>query len=174
MTYLLYAAVCLTLAVVETTLMADSVVFRDGYDLMVPFVVYLGLYRPVKESVPVIACVGFVMDNLSGAPFGVYLTAYLWIFVAIRWCMRYLHVRTSALVMFVVPAAVLVEMLFSVTVLLMKARAGVPGDLVSRRLGGQLFWAMLTGPLFLMFYEAVHGRVEKWALDRKAERNGFH
>jgi rod shape-determining protein MreD len=173
MTYLFYAAVCLALAVFETTLMADLVILQDMYDLLIPFVVYLGLYRPVKESLPVIVCLGFVMDNLSGAPFGLYLTAYIWVFAGIKWGMRYLRVRTSALVMFVVPLAVFVELVLSMTVLMMGASGGVAAPLVSRRLGGQLFWALLTGPLFLMFYEVVHDRLEKWTAERKAERNGF-
>lgn len=174
MTYLFYIAVCLTLVVLETTLMADLVVFRGIYDLLVTFVVYLGLYRPARESLPVIACLGFVMDNLSGAPFGLYLTVYLWVFAGIKWLMRYLQVRTSALVMVVVPIAVFIELSFSVAVILMQAPGEIPASAVSRLLGGQLFWALLTGPLFLMFYETVHSRLEKWTAERKAERNGFY
>jgi hypothetical protein len=174
MTYLFYAVVCLSLVVFETTLMADFVLFEGVYDLLVTFVAYLGLYRSGKESLPVIVCLGFVMDNLSGAPFGLYLTAYLWIFASIKWGIRYLQIRTSALVMFVVPIAVVIELILSMVVILMQVPGAVSVPQFSQRLGGQLFWALLTGPFFLMFYEVFHSRIEKWAVDRKAERNGFY
>ena len=174
MSYLFYALVCLSLVVLETTIIADIAIFDDVYDLLVTFVAYLGLYRSTKESIPVIVCLGFVMDNLSGAPFGLYLTAYLWIFAGIRWGMRYLQVRTSALVMFVVPIAVFIEQTLFAAVLFMQTPSGISAPLFSKRLGGQLFWALLTGPLFLMFYEVFHSRIEKWAADRKAERNGLY
>ncbi len=174
MTYLFYAAVCLSLVVLETTILADTVIFGGVYDLLVPFVAYLGLYRSSKESLPVIGCVGFVMDSLSGAPFGLYLTVYFWIFAGIKWGMRYLQIRTSALVMFVVPMAVFMELILFMSVLLMQAPAGVSVALLSKRHWGQLLLALLTGPFFLMFYEVCHIRIEKWAADLKAERNGIY
>jgi hypothetical protein len=166
------AVVCLVLVVFQTTVMAELPIVAGFFDLMVTFVVYLGLYRPARESVPVIVCVGFVMDSISAAPFGMYLTAYLWIFAGIKWIMRYLHVRTSALVLFVVPVAVAIETLLSVTALELQVPGGLAALSVPNRAGQHLLWALLTGPFFLMAYEAVHGRLEKWAADRKIERNG--
>jgi rod shape-determining protein MreD len=172
-TALFAAVVCLVLVVFQTTVMADLALFEGFYDLLVTFVVYLALYRRTKESLPIVVTIGFVMDSLSAAPFGLYLTGYLWIFAGIRWIMRYFHLRTSAMVMFVIPLAVAIETLFTLTALNLQVQGGIGFRAVSTRLGGQLFWALLTGPLLLMFYESVHTRIEKWAADWKVERNGF-
>lgn len=173
MTALFAAAVCLVLVVFQTTVMADLAIFEGFYDLPVTFVVYLALYRRIKESLPIVVTIGFVMDSLSAAPFGLYLSGYLWIFAGIRWIMRYFHLRTSAMVMFIVPLAVVIETFFSLTALSLQVQGRIGLPAVSTRVGVQLFWALLTGPLFLMVYESIHGRIEKWAADWKAERNGF-
>ncbi len=173
MTVLLSIVIALALVVFQTTVMADLPVLEGFYDLLVPFVVYLGLFRPAKEGIPIVVCTAFVMDGLSAAPFGLYLTGYLWIFAGIRWIIRYLQVRTSALVLFVVPVAVAVETLFSLTTLGMQLQAGIGFHAVTEKVGMHLLWALFTGPFFLLFYDAVHDRLEKWAVDRKAERNGF-
>jgi cell shape-determining protein MreD len=173
MTAAFSAAVCLFLVVFETTVMADLPILEGFFDLLVTFVVYLGLYRPVKESIPVIVCLGFVMDSLSAAPFGLYLTGYVWIFVGIKWLMRYLQVRTSALVLFVVPLAVAIQTILSLAAIGLQPHGSIETQPVMNQVGGHLLWALLTGPLFLMFYEAFHDRLEKWAAARKVERNGF-
>ena len=71
------------------------------------------------------------------------------------------------------PIAVFIEQTLFAAVLYMQTPSGITAPLFSKRLGGQLFWALLTGPFFLMFYEVFHSRIEKWTADRKAERNGF-
>jgi hypothetical protein len=167
MIYLFYTAVCMVLIVVQTTVLANAFF----YDLLIPFVVYLGLFRSARESLPVIIVLGFAMDNLSGAPFGLYLTVYLWSWVGIKWLMRYLHIRTSALVFSVVPLAVCLEALISITVLAMQTSPITDG--MGGRIAWQLFWALITGPPFLVFYETARGRIEKWAAERKAERDGL-
>ena len=173
MTAAFSAVVCLTLVVFETTVMPDLPVLEGFFDLVVTFVVYLGLYRPAKESIPVIVCLGFVMDSLSAAPFGLYLTGYIWIFAGIKWLMRYLQFRTSGLVLFVVPLAVAIQTVLSMTALGLQNQGTLETQMLMNRIGGHLLWALLTGPLFLMFYEVVHDRLERWAADRKVERNGF-
>jgi hypothetical protein len=171
-TLIFAAVVCLGLVVFQTTVMAELPIVKGFFDLLVTFVVFLGLYRPAKESVPVILCVGFVMDSISAAPFGLYLTAYLWIFAGIKWLIRYLHVRTSALVLFVVPVAVAIETLLALTALELQVPGGLAAHAVPNLAGQHLLWALLLGPFFLMFYETVYGKLEKWVADWKAERNG--
>ena len=34
------------------------------YDLLIPFVIYLGIARPARESLPFIIFLGFIMDNI--------------------------------------------------------------------------------------------------------------
>ena len=49
------------------------------------------------------------MDNLSGSPFGLFITVYFWIFVIVSWGTKFLHVGNRILILIVVAAGVLIE-----------------------------------------------------------------
>ncbi|MDP3284795.1 MAG: hypothetical protein Q8M56_10250, partial [Desulfobacterales bacterium] len=63
------------------------------YDLFILVVIYLGLYRNLRESLSVILFLGIIMDNLYNGPFGLHMTVYLWLYATIRWSSVYFHVR---------------------------------------------------------------------------------
>jgi hypothetical protein len=67
---------------------------------------------------------------------------------------------------------VAIETVLSVTALELQVPGGLTAHSVPNLAGQHLLWALLIGPFFLMFYEIAHGKLEKWAEDRKAERNG--
>ena len=75
MSYFFNISVCLFLVILQTTVMPYLPLLDSFYDLLIPFIVFIGLSRPVRESLPFVFCLGFIMDNLSGSPFGLYLTA---------------------------------------------------------------------------------------------------
>ncbi len=85
MIYFIYIAVCLGMIILQTSVMPYVPLFHRFYDLVALFIIYLGLYRPVRESVLLIVFVSVVMDTLSGGPFGLYLTTYGWIYVGVVW-----------------------------------------------------------------------------------------
>ena len=87
MIYAFHLIVCLLLVLFQTTLLAVGGPIHF-YDLLVPFVIYLGAYRPPKEAVPVLILAGLAMDGISGGVFGVYLTVYLWLYVGVRWAIQ--------------------------------------------------------------------------------------
>ncbi len=68
---------CLFLIIVQTTLLPDIPLFRGMYDLLIPFVILISICLPVGESLPFVLILGLIMDNLSGTPFGLYVTFYL-------------------------------------------------------------------------------------------------
>jgi cell shape-determining protein MreD len=72
----------------------------------------LSICLPARESLPFILALGFMMDNISGSPFGLYLTVYFWLFVGVCWIARYLRMRNKIFLSFVVVAAVLIENVF--------------------------------------------------------------
>jgi len=75
MSYFFNIATCLVLVILQTTVMPSLSLPGRFYDLMIPFVVYLGLSRPVREGLLFVCLIGFIMDNLSGSPFGLYLAS---------------------------------------------------------------------------------------------------
>jgi cell shape-determining protein MreD len=172
MTYLFYTAVCVVLIVIQTVFMQYMPLFDRFFDLLVPFVVYLGLFRSPRESLPVIICLGFVLDNISAAPFGLYLTGYIWIYAGVKWMIRFLHVRTSLLIFFVVALAVLLEDLLLLLSMSMSGQLP-PAESASRKIFMQVFWALVTGPIFLIGFEFLHSRVEGWVREHRPEKNGM-
>jgi rod shape-determining protein MreD len=145
--------------------------FDRFYDLLIPFVVYVGLFRTVHESMAVIILFGFVMDSLTGGPFGLYITSYFWTFISARWIIKLFHARHTLILLSVVAAAVLMQNLIFIGSLAIITQDSRFPESAFKIVSTQILWAMLTGPLFLICYGVVHQRWDKW-LDRiRAERD---
>jgi cell shape-determining protein MreD len=109
MTYCFHIFICLCLIVVQTTVMSYIPLFERFYDLLSPFVIYLSIFRSNRESLVIIFIFGFFMDIISGGPFGLYITAYVWLFIVVRWAITFLHIGDSLILPFVVALGVLME-----------------------------------------------------------------
>lgn len=175
MTFLLYTPISLLLIIIQTTIIHGHQLLFGFHDLPLLLVVYMGLFRPVSESISFVLMLGFVMDGLSEGPFGLYVTVYFWIFVSISWLMTFLHVRSKLLLPFVFALAMLIEngILLGGMILL------VPGARVPQPILCDLFlpviWIMLTGPLFGLSIDAIHRKLLVWHSERLAKRrNGYH
>lgn len=162
MTFCFHFCICLCLVIFQTTVMPYFPLFDRFYDLLAPFVIYLSLFHSVRDSIPVILFFGFVMDSLSGGPFGLYLTTYVWLFVGVRWIITFLHVGDSFLLPFVVAAGVLMQnCIFIGTVAMLESGSRFSSATINT-VGVQVFWAIFTGPIFLMFFNYFHGRWNRW------------
>ena len=64
MTYGFYFCVCFGFILLQTTIFPLLPPFGRFFDLIIPFVVYLGLKRPGKENLPIIIILGVIADNL--------------------------------------------------------------------------------------------------------------
>jgi len=173
MTYLFYAVISLAILVWQTAVQPHVPLFRWMYDLLISVTIYLGLHRPAREGLPVVFCLGFAMDNFSAAPFGLYITSYLWIFAGIKWLMTFLDVRGSLLLYFVTAAGALIQNFLSLATA-MAGGAGLPlPEDLTRGLFIQFCWALVIGPIFLSALRYIHEHFEKWWLDRMADKNGY-
>jgi hypothetical protein len=70
MIYLFYFSVCLGFLLLQTAILPALPLLSRCYDIIIPWVVFLGIAHPARESLPVVFFLGFSMDSLSGAPFG--------------------------------------------------------------------------------------------------------
>ena len=173
MTYCFYIAACLCLLIFQTTIVPYLPFLDSFYDLLLPFILYLGLFRSVAEGLPVVLFLGFIMDSLSGGPFGLNLTAYLWLFIGMMWVIKFLHVGNSLLLLFVVAIGVLIEnFIFIGTIAVLEPGTRLP-SVASSTVSAQVLWAICTGPFFLMFFNYMHKRWNKWLNERFEERNGY-
>jgi cell shape-determining protein MreD len=138
------------LIIIQTTVLSYFDATMGIYDLLIPFVIFLSICLPVRECLPFILVLGFIVDNLSGGPFGLYLTFYCWLFMGIRWTIRYLRAGNKLFLSLVVIIAVLIQ---NILVIGTFAFFGPVGQLPAETLKNitlQILWALFTGPLFLL------------------------
>jgi cell shape-determining protein MreD len=143
--------VCLFLTLLQTTL------FVGGgpaclYDLLAPFVVYLGVHHRPQEAVPVILVAGLIMDGISGGVFGVYLSAYLWMYVGVRWVTQYLHVGNVILLPLLVTFGIAFESLVAAFCAIVLASAAWPVESMFAVVSRQVLWGAATGPFLVLFF----------------------
>ncbi len=174
MTYFFYVSLCLVLIVVQTAVMPWILPYgRCTYDLTVPFVLYLGIFCPIRESLAVIFFAGFVTDNFSAAPFGLYSITYLWLFAGTKWIVTFLHVGNRILLPVLAGAGVLAENLlfFGTFAVIMRTDSRIPDDAV-RILWEQTLWAGGTGMLLIMVFRYMRKEWDLLLKERFAKKNG--
>jgi cell shape-determining protein MreD len=145
--------------------------FERFYDLLTPFIIYLSIFRSVRESMVIIFIFGFFMDIISGGPFGLYLTAYVWLFISVRWAITFLHVGDSLLLPIIVAAGVLMENLIFIGTSAMFEQGSRISEAMVSTVIVQVLWAIFTGPLFLMFFNYSHRQWDRWFKEVLAKKN---
>lgn len=158
MRYGFYIGTCLFLILIQTTIVPYFTTFNGIYDLLIPFVIFICICLPVRESLPFVLILGFIMDNLSGSPFGLYLTFYFWLLGGVRLILKFLRVSNKFLLSSVVVAAVLTQNLIVIgTFALSGPEWQLPAD-TFENMALPIIWALLTGPLFLLGLLALSRR----------------
>ena len=158
MRYCFYIGTCLILLIVQTTILSYSNAIGGVYDLLIPFVIFLSISLPVRECLPFILVLGFIVDNLSGSPFGMYLTFYFWLFVGMRGLIKYLRAGNKLFLSLAVVVAVLIENILMMGTFAFFGPTGqLPAEAV-KNISLQVLWALITGPLFLLILLAISQR----------------
>lgn len=157
MSYCFNIAICLILVILQTTVMPNLAMLNRFYDLLIPFIAYLGLSRPVREGLLFVCFLGFIMDNLSGSPFGLYLTSYFWLYIGVKGITQLLQVgKRVFIITLIVAAGVLIEnLIFIGSLAVFSPEKGFGGDAV-KIVTVQVLWALLTGSLFLILFRNTH------------------
>ena len=157
MSYCFNIAICLILVILQTTVMPYLSLPGRFYDLLIPFIVYLGLSRPVREGLLFVLFIGFIMDNLSGSPFGLYLTSYFWLFSGVKGFTQLLQVGKRVFVItFMVAFGVLAEnLIFLGSFAIFGSEQQLGGD-AFKIVAVQVMWALLTGAVLLIVFRNTH------------------
>lgn len=154
MTFGFHLSTCLVLLVLQTTVFSLGIPAAFRYDLLIPFVVFLGLSRPLAEGLPAMVLAGFLADGLSAGPFGLFGLVYLVVFLAVRWGARFFRDDNPLLPSAGAAVGVWVEHLMVLAV----SWPVDSGVLLSRGLGalaGRLLAAVLTGPVFVVLFDGL-------------------
>ena len=160
MRYGFYIGTCLFLIIVQTTVLTYFSIFAGMYDLLIPFVVFISICLPLRESLPFVIILGLVLDNISGSPFGLHLTFYFWLLAGVRWIIKFLRVSNKFLLSLVLVSAVLIQ---NILIIGTFGFAGPGWQLPAAALKNialQIFRASITGPLFLFCLLAISKRFD--------------
>ena len=159
MRYGFYIGTCLLLLIVQTTILPYIPVLRGMYDLLIPFVIFISICLPIRESLPFALVLGLIMDNLSGSPFGFYLTFYFWLFMGVRFIIKFLRVSNKFFLSVVVIVAALVENILMIAIF---AFLGPVRQLPINAfpvITQQFLWVLAAGPIFLLSLLALAKRL---------------
>jgi len=163
------------LIIIKTAVLSNFAFFNNFYDILLPFVLYLGLFRPFSQGLPLIFFYGFCMDSITGGPFGIYISVYFILFIAMRWTIQFLHARSILLKPFIVLIGVFIEnLIFMAFLVVFHRNRVIPGSFLHSA-SIQLLWAAVTGPFFLMIIDYTQTRFsnwfEEWDFQRKENRS---
>ncbi|MFW6297283.1 MAG: hypothetical protein ACOC03_02165 [Desulfosalsimonas sp.] len=163
--YLFYLIIVIFLVIAQTSIIPYMPASLRFYDFLVPFAVYLSLYKPLGEGLPVMIAAGLVMDMFSGAPIGVYLTTYLWVFLAFRRVARWVGMKQHLLFSLLTVFGVLFQNFIFAIAVFSGSSQGFFSLQSLQVIFMQVFWAMVTAPFFWLGfmrcfadYGRVHGK----------------
>jgi rod shape-determining protein MreD len=164
MTILYYILVSLCLLVVKTTLIPVLPFFTKFYDLLIPIVIYLSFFRALREGIPIVIFFGLIMDSLCGAPMGLYMSTYIWLYVAMRYLRRVLHSGNIALFAVAVAVGVAFESLVLLIYMLMLAPDAIVWADAAQLTVQHILWALITGPILMVMISWAQKKIDVWRM----------
>lgn len=169
MTYVFHILVGFSMVVFQTTIAPNFSLFAGFYDPLVMLIIYLGFFRSYREAIPFVLFFGMVMDVFSGGIFGLYATAYFWLYICVLGLTLFIRKNN---VLFL-PVLALFGVVFQNMVMigitaLMDIGSTIP-ESAAMIVIGQAVWALFTGPVFILSLKYVDDRWEKFANSREKE-----
>jgi cell shape-determining protein MreD len=162
MTILFYILVSLGLVLIKTTLIPILPLFDKFYDLLIPIIIYLSLFRSMREGIPIILFFGIIMDSLCGGPAGLYLATYVWLYAGMRWLSQFLHTGNMVLAALAVAMGVVFECMVLLGYMVTLAPdAIIPTD-AAKTVLLQTIWALTTGPVILIIIDWAQKQLDIW------------
>jgi len=123
-----------------------------GFDLLLPLLIYLIIFRPLWESFLLSAVFGLVQGGLSGAPLGLYAIVYLWLLMGVRGGMRLLDAGSY----FVFPLFLALGMLTENVLFAVSASSPLPRNMVLITVS-----SLVAAPLFLLLFRTLFDRLRR-------------
>lgn len=159
MTYVFFFICAIILAILETVGFSP---FLSGvvYDLQIPLVIAVSVLGRTYLALIVIFLVAVVMDTLSGGPFGIYLTTYVWLFFPVKALSLLVSTRSYLAVALLSVLGVLFEnFVFMFVQLLTSGAVANFHTVILPLVITQCITACITGPIIYFLLEKGHGFV---------------
>jgi len=155
MRYIVYLILGLLLMGLHTAILSDIPEILSFYDILIPFVVYLSLFRSLSAGLLVVVVIGYFMDMVSGSPNGIYMAVFMIIFLMFRNITAYFHAQETLLFTICTAVGVFVEnLIFCLLLLLGQADLQILINAL-QLLIVQLIWVLLTAPLIYRLFTAL-------------------
>jgi cell shape-determining protein MreD len=154
-----YVMLCLGVIVAQTTVLGLPLLHGVFYDLLIPVVIFLRLNLSMRTGALLTLLSGLVMDIFSGAPFGLCVSIYIWIFIGVESVSAFCDVRGRLFQSILVAVSVLFE---NLVCWLLSTSSGTMFAALSDQLGAvvwQTSVAAITGPWVILFLEKAHARM---------------
>ncbi len=162
MLFCLYAAIIICIVVVQTVVMPSFPLFDSFYDILLSFIIFIGLFRSPREGLPVALMCGFLLDGLSGAGVGFYTTTYVWVYICCIWAIRFFHAENSFIFLFAVAAGVIGQnLIFLGSFLITGSDTRMQGSVLSS-FHSQVIYAFITGPFLLAGFKQIFKLLDKY------------
>jgi rod shape-determining protein MreD len=149
MRYFSYIGIGLALIICQTSLLPRLPFIGVFFDLLLPLVIFLAAFRPLHESLPFTLFFGLLMDNLSGGPFGLYLSAYLWLSIGVRLAATVIRADNPFLLILMLMVCVLLQNALFIAVAAVFTAAPAPLEEALRGVSEQIGWVLLAGPFLV-------------------------
>lgn len=150
-------------AVLQTACLPQVCLSCRCFDMLLPLVIYLSIFRPVAESLSLVAFFGIVMDCISGSPFGLYVITYVWLLIGVRGSMRLLDAGSY----FLFPLIMMLGMVLEYFLFALTTHRSPSAVILADAL-----WALVAAPFFLMLFNALFGKIERIAAELGLDRQG--
>ena len=161
MHFLVYFIFSVLLLCMQTTLLPAFPRLFAQYDLMIPFVVYLTLFRSSIGILPVILIAGCLMDLLSGGFIGIYVSVYILILICFRHATVYFHFKNSTLFQIVIILSVLIENIIFALVIFFQTFTLQFSLYSAGVLMTQFVWALVSSPIIYYMFDYVFNEIDK-------------
>jgi rod shape-determining protein MreD len=170
--FLFYLCLFFFFFLVQTSNFWVFSILNQRFDLLLVIVLCLSLKFSHIRIIIAVFLLGVAMDSVSGGPFGLYSSAYVWIYILIRSLKAFVYLENIVFIVCLGIAAVVVENLFFMFVLVIgKGLDAVQyNDLVT--MVDQVAWSLIVVPLLVPAIYWLERIV--LALAEKAFQQHFH
>lgn len=147
MTFPFLILLSLFLIVLQTTVLPEIAIIHNTFDLVIINVLYVSLLFSHPWVLGIVAVVGCIMDSLSGSPFGLFISSYIWMYILVQLMKPVFFSRSLFFLPAVTIFSVLIEYGFLIlSVFISSGSKGVLSLNFSLMIQ-QLLWAVVLIPL---------------------------
>lgn len=158
MAYFFNAFLIIAFLLFQTSIAPNFNLFNNFFNLMNLLVVYLVLYRQLQEIIIFVLLTGILMDYLSGGPFGLYLTIYIWLSLAIKGILKFLHKGNPIIIPMIISCAILAENLIIICVMALIEKNLSFHPERFRQIVIQLGYGFFIGPFLILLIKDLQSK----------------